>query len=1159
MATTSPTPPPVAPKRAGKQLSADQFIERQLGRTQTQVKLVDLAAALMVLVAGVLVYFLAFSLVDHWLFDLGFWGRLLSLLLLLVGAGWYVAARVVPLAMYQINPVYAARAIEQSTPSLKNSLINLLTFRGQRSDVNQLVYRALEVKAATDLTRVPADTVVDRSQVIRVGYVLAGILVCAAIYTIVSPKNPIQTVSRIVAPWSAIDRPARVEILEVQPGHATVFRGQKLEVAASLQGVKSADRVSVVYSTNNRQLVGQTVAMELDPSGLKYESAVPPDSNGCQQDFVYWLEAGDAVSPKYRVKVSPAPTIAVQRVELQFPDYTGRPDSSSQGEGDIHSVEGTRVTLRARANQPIRSARVEFDPLGRSYVSTTSEQSSHAHTNRLPMEFDEQTAWCSFTLQLKTDRRTPVHGSYQLRFVTVDGHESQQPILHRIEVTPDFGPEIEVLTPTQNRTEVPENARQRIEIRAVDPDYGLKRIRLRAVSGGSELLDQTLFDQPRGQLGQTVVNYMLQPASLGLAANDRVTFWAVADDNRTEANGNAAPNSERTRTYELLIVAAESARAGAADRPAADRQSETTDENSDPNQKSTVKEQGQGSESGGASGDESGEGADSASGKGQSGSSQAESEAANEDSNDPGEGGSSHGNSGEGGESTGASEGNSPSEDQQGPGQGSAGDTSSGSGGAEPASGREPLHDGEVFEKALERLRELEEGDGTAGDQRGSGQPGDKRSDGGGDSRSTAGNASQEKGPAGRQEGTTLKDPNGQAADDRPGSDPQSPQAEADGGPKQPDVNQGAGAQKQAAPGEGGTSQQSGAERNRGQKPDVPGQPDQREKEPGIGDNDDSGAGENSRDKSGSGSVESSQDRPVENQDRDKSINPDTSEPQPPGDPGTTNSRRQSDTEGAASGDQSGGGQKGSGQGANQAGNDSAGGNSSSDDGAGASQESGVGETADAPGQKQRADGKTGAAGNEQGSGSAARDDPSGQRDGGGPGQGRGANQTDPRRRDQQPGKNDGKQGPGQPLGGGTPADNSTASNQLDQLEVPEGDDANLEYARRATNLVLEHLKHQQQAPDQKLLDKLGWSADDLRQFLARWQQMQDAARRDPKGRRELDETLRSLGIRPQRDRVRRGGASSDQLKGLRESGPDSAPPSFYRRQYEAFKKGSDG
>ena len=45
---------------------------------------------------------------------------------------------------------------------------------------NATVYRALEVKAASDLTHVPVDTAVDRSQVIRVGYVLAAVLACAA-------------------------------------------------------------------------------------------------------------------------------------------------------------------------------------------------------------------------------------------------------------------------------------------------------------------------------------------------------------------------------------------------------------------------------------------------------------------------------------------------------------------------------------------------------------------------------------------------------------------------------------------------------------------------------------------------------------------------------------------------------------------------------------------------------------------------------------------------------------------------------------------------------------------------------------------------------------------------------------------------------------------
>ena len=61
------------------------------------------------------------------------------------------------------------------------------------------------------------------------------------------------------------------------------------------------------------------------------------------------------------------------------------------------------------------------------------------------------------------------------------------------------------------------------------------------------------------------------------------------------------------------------------------------------------------------------------------------------------------------------------------------------------------------------------------------------------------------------------------------------------------------------------------------------------------------------------------------------------------------------------------------------------------------------------------------------------------------------------------------------------------------RVSKPTDDKANLEYSKRATDLALEHLRHQLKdgQPDQDLLDRLGWSKDDLQKMLARWEKMQ--------------------------------------------------------------------
>ena len=61
----------------------------------------------MTLAAGGLLYFLAVSLVDHWLIPggLGIGGRVFFFVLFLLAAAWYIARRLAPLVIRRINRI----------------------------------------------------------------------------------------------------------------------------------------------------------------------------------------------------------------------------------------------------------------------------------------------------------------------------------------------------------------------------------------------------------------------------------------------------------------------------------------------------------------------------------------------------------------------------------------------------------------------------------------------------------------------------------------------------------------------------------------------------------------------------------------------------------------------------------------------------------------------------------------------------------------------------------------------------------------------------------------------------------------------------------------------------------------------------------------------
>ena len=100
--------------------------------------------------------------------------------------------------------------------------------------------------------------------------------------------------------------------------------------------------------------------------------------------------------------------------------------------------------------------------------------------------------------------------------------------------------------------------------------------------------------------------------------------------------------------------------------------------------------------------------------------------------------------------------------------------------------------------------------------------------------------------------------------------------------------------------------------------------------------------------------------------------------------------------------------------------------------------------------------------------------------------------------------------------------------------------------------MVLEYLRDQQQSTNPELLEKLGWTPEDVNKFLKRWDQLKQNAQADA-GKQELNDALRSMGLRPKEGAVRQDLQTKDQLRGNRESGRRVKPPSDVVDQYRAF------
>ena len=231
-------------------VKVQDYVTQKLNVTRRQVRQVDVMSHLITLFSIVLIFLLTIAIVDAWIMPMGALGRWAGFLTLVVGTLVFVALTIGRSFVRKVNPDYAAQMIEESQPEFKNSLLNYVSLSRRPQGTKAAVMDAVSRQAATDISSVPVETLVDRSAMIRTAMILAGIIFVGAIYTLVSPKSPFQSMARVVFPGAKLAPPSVVTIQDVKPGDHEAFFGDEVEVTAQVVGRHDPEDVRLVFSTN---------------------------------------------------------------------------------------------------------------------------------------------------------------------------------------------------------------------------------------------------------------------------------------------------------------------------------------------------------------------------------------------------------------------------------------------------------------------------------------------------------------------------------------------------------------------------------------------------------------------------------------------------------------------------------------------------------------------------------------------------------------------------------------------------------------------------------------------------------------------------------------------------------------------------------------------
>ena len=568
---------------------AAKYLDKRLAEASSNYKSVAFATFLLTTMVAGFCWLLFGVVLDHWWIAGGMpvWIRWTWLLTGTLGVGAIAWKWLVPILRYQVNVLYAARSIEQEFPELHNDLVNaILVNPGETDPHKDLITRSLDKRAAHQMTMIPTDAVIDQQHLVSLAVVLACLVFVGTVYSLFSPKSPFVTAARLLAPWSGWAAPSRVSIEEVncywttvfgeeksqhalppgdymfdgrqhllwQDGGVELIRGRQVVVSAEIDHLRGAEIPGVMVSSllDNGKLDPEVkpwkVSLRKRPDSQLYWARLPSSGIGLDRSIRVRIEAGDARTEPFDVRVVDAPSLLVKEVRYVFPGYTDQPDQIVQWQGDLRAIEGTEVRVEVNSNQLLDAAWINF-------LDTDRLDDLRLVVDRT----NPKVATGVLQLRLAADRTLAEHPAYRLRFRSQpESGTTSAPIIdelltHRIEVFPDLAPEVAIELPETESERMPSRSAMRVRVRAIDPDYSLSKVVVETRPEGVGLIrDKVLWqfggseNQVNGD-GEVRVSTRIVPAQDAPSAKI-IEYRAVVYDNREPE-----PNSTATKWRRLII------------------------------------------------------------------------------------------------------------------------------------------------------------------------------------------------------------------------------------------------------------------------------------------------------------------------------------------------------------------------------------------------------------------------------------------------------------------------------------------------------------------------------------------------------------------------------------------------------------------------------
>ena len=548
----------------------DSFLAGQIERTVGQIQRVEWFAMGAQLATLALAGILIGIFLDHWVFSggLSVKGRLVVAFGVLFVLLVTLIRRMIPLLIRRVNPLFAASVLEGGRGNKKNFIINWFLLRNRSDDpktnsteLGRAVLQGVVRQANEEVSELPDELPVDHSAIIRWGIVFTCLVAVLAVYSIVSPKNPITSIERLFFPVSKIQAPLSVQFLEIKPGDVSIFAGDTMVIEAEIAGVGKKP-VFFSWTTDDRRLVDRTLPMEF-VSGNMYKLLFPTGVEGLTEPISYRVLVGlpgksENYSPSYRVTVRQPMAIAVERLKISFPEYTNHSPLIVENSGDIRALWGSTIEVVARANAPLKSA---------FFLPRQNEEL--ARTMALDAS-DPLRARLTFIPQKENDvpSQEPTfapHDTWSILCHDQKDNANRSPAVYSLEMYDDLPPNVTWESTPDGQPKIPLNSSFSVKVRVEDPDFGLTGVtlavspRLQQDNRQATLLvrDQAArnidllapgTDKPL--TGEHVLSGTVRPSELKLTPGLEYEYRVIACDGKTPQ-----PNKTLSPIKSFTVVA----------------------------------------------------------------------------------------------------------------------------------------------------------------------------------------------------------------------------------------------------------------------------------------------------------------------------------------------------------------------------------------------------------------------------------------------------------------------------------------------------------------------------------------------------------------------------------------------------------------------------